>query len=570
MTYFLISFLAGVLTVLAPCVFSLLPVIIGSSVGSKDKYKPAIIIVSLAISLFIFTLLLKATTLFIDIDPRFLNYFSGAIIIFFGLISVFPNVWDALSLKLNLSSNSDKLLEKSRKRQDIFGTILTGAALGPVFSSCSPTYAIIVATVLRANILEGLVYIFAYILGLSLILLLVAVLGQRFTKKLRWATNPNGIFKKVIGVIFIIVGLSILFGLDKKIIASLPENSLLSSSSLENQLAGNFKKNSTQNLDSSQILNVKEPKKAPEITGIKTWINSDGESLEKLKGKVVLVDFWTYSCINCQRTLPYLTKWYDTYKDDGFVILGMHAPEFSFEQKKENVQKAVNDSKIKYPVGLDNDFATWNAYENQSWPAKYLIDKEGNLRMIHFGEGKYEETEQAIRLLLEEKGTKLNTETVSNKVDNTGNVSSMQTPETYLGFSRSEKFTNRAELLDNNAYNKPFVYSGSAGKALESDFWTLEGNWTISNENITSADNNAKFKMKYNAKEVYIVMSTDNPSEIKFVGNNKGEDVNEQGVIKVSESKLYRIVKASELVKDGEFELVVPKGVSLNALTFGS
>jgi cytochrome c biogenesis protein CcdA/thiol-disulfide isomerase/thioredoxin len=377
------SFLSGVLTVLAPCVLPLLPIIIGGSVGSKGKYKPYIIIGSLAFSLVIFTLLLKASTILIDIDPAIWKYISGGIVTVFGLIYLFPDVWTNISVKIGFSKNSDVLLDKAGEKNGMLGAILLGAALGPVFASCSPTYSLIIATILPVNFFEGLVYIIVYILGLSTVMLAIAILGRTLTKRLTKIADPKGLFKRVLAVMFLIVGVSIITGFDKKIEAEILDSGYFDITKTEQKILEKSMDTPIVNSKSSEIihseLNIPLGKKAPEIAGIDKWINSNGETIAGLKGKVILVDFWTYSCINCQRTLPFVTKWYDTYKDQGFVVLGIHAPEFSFEKNEKNVQKFVTENNIHYPVGLDNDLATWNAYKNQYWPAAYLIAKEGNM-----------------------------------------------------------------------------------------------------------------------------------------------------------------------------------------------
>ena len=576
MSLLLLSLIAGILTVLAPCSFMLLPIIIGGSVGKGNKYRPYIIIASLASSLFLFTILLKATSLLININPEFLKYFSGITVICLGLISFFPQIWDKISSKFNLSSSSDKLLKNAKSKDGILGAVLTGAALGPVFSTCSPTYVYILTTVLRQNISDGLINILAYILGLSGVMLGVSLLGRKFTNNLKWAVNPNGIFKKVIAVIFILVGIAIITGLDKQLQSNIsPFNPV---SQLEEKLLQGTKPNNNFNdnfTNKNELLNVPIGTKAAELTNIASWINSNGESIAKLKGKVVLVDFWTYSCINCLRSTPYLNSWYDNYKDQGFVVLGIHAPEFAFEKNKENVEKSVNETyKIKYPVGLDNDFSTWDAYKNQFWPAKYLIDREGNLRYTHFGEGKYDKTEEAIRLLLAENGQNLNSSTVSDKVKAlTASNDNTLTPETYLGWSRSLNFANEAEK---NNYNVNYNYN--LVNNLKINQWSLNGNWQINKEDIVSESNNSKLILKYKAKEVYIVVGSELPTSInitsqgKQLTNQKGADVtidaSGDSRITVQTNKLYKIIKNDSVVED-QIELIVPKGVKINAFTFG-
>jgi len=237
MTLLLVSFIAGLLTVLAPCILPLLPVIIGGSVqDSRSKFKPYVITASLGISIVVFTLLLKFSTAFIDIPQSAWTYFSGTILILFSLTMLFPLLWAKIILKLNFEHASNGWLAKASKKNSFIGDVLMGAALGPVFSSCSPTYFIILATVLPQSFLAGLINLIAYASGLSIILLLIALLGQRFVGKIEGLSNPNGWFKKTIGVIFLIVGISIMTGVDKKIEAFVLDNGLFSAVDIEQKL----------------------------------------------------------------------------------------------------------------------------------------------------------------------------------------------------------------------------------------------------------------------------------------------------------------------------------------------
>lgn len=225
MSLLIVSFLSGILTVLAPCVLPLLPVIIGGSLTTKNFWRPILVTSGLLVSLVIFTILLKASTVLINIDPKFWTYISGGIVTIFGLIYLFPNLWDNISIKLNLSSKSDKLLNSASQKGGWVGQILMGAALGPVFASCSPTYALIIATILPVNFVEGFVYIIAYILGLALVMLAIALVGRSLIQRLKVFSNPNGWFKKFLGVLFLIVGISVITGFDKQVeIAILSSN----------------------------------------------------------------------------------------------------------------------------------------------------------------------------------------------------------------------------------------------------------------------------------------------------------------------------------------------------------
>ena len=553
------SYFAGLLTVLAPCVLPLLPVIIGSSVSGNQRFKPFRITLALAFSLTLFTLLLKASTIFINVSPAFLSGVSGSIIIVFGLITLFPTLWDKISLKLNLSSNSDKLLENATTKGGILGDILIGMSLGPVFASCSPTYAIILATVLPVDFWAGLVYMIIYALGLSTVLLLVSLLGRQFINKIKGLANPNGIFKKVLGIIFLIVGLMIITGADKQFqvfvadkigfdIASIDKKLIPAKTPNKNQILISNSNSANSIVDPENLLKVNYS--APELVGLQSWINSNPLTLKDLKGKVVLIDFWTYSCINCLRTLPYLTKLDEAYKDKGLVILGIHAPEFAFEKLLPNVQKAVTDNNIKYPVVQDNDFKTWKAYENQFWPAKYLIDKDGNVRYTHFGEGDYDGTEKAINLLLGTKATAMITDNV--KIDK-GSDNSGLSPETYLGYGRSKGFMGTVN------YDKPTNYTLATN--LEASHWSLGGNWTINDENITTKIG-GKLNYKISAKKVYLVAGGNAKAKVMLNGKLVKE-------FAITDNKLYTILDNPEFVTGGDLEIEFDGEVTTNAFTFG-
>src|SRR3989344_5506456 len=355
-----ISFIAGVLTILAPCILPLLPVIVGHSITdtTPSRRRLFVVVASLSISIVLFTLLLKASSLLINIPEDFWKWISGGIIFLFGLTMVFPSLWEKFSFANTLSLKSNKVLTKGYQKNSIFGDIIIGASLGPIFSACSPTYFVILATVLPVS--------------------------------------------PLFGIVFILVAIAIISGYDKKLQISLLDAGFLDVTKIEQKLLEkNDKKNASININDTSnakenaeipdkiksnkesFLSIKEKNKkyvlAPEISTPDDFINTSrlnsGQAspitISEFKGKkVVLLDIWTYSCINCQRTIPYLNKWYKEYEDEGLVIIGLHTPEFSFEKIQKNVEKAVKDFGIEYPVVLDNDFSTWNAYENRYWPRK--------------------------------------------------------------------------------------------------------------------------------------------------------------------------------------------------------
>lgn len=302
---------------------------------------------------------------------------------------------------------------------------------------------------------------------------------------------------------------------------------------------------------------------APELVGISGYINTDGIKIADLVGKkVILVDFWTYSCINCQRTLPYLTMWYDKYKDKGLEIIGIHAPEFEFEKKYENVQRAVEKWNIKYPVVLDNDHSTWNAFMNRYWPHKYLIDIDGYIVWDHIGEGGYAEAEKKIQELLEERMSKLGmTGSIPSEVSEVEapkvEFGKIGTPEIYLGYEFTRgNFGNKEGLPEGQAvtYSLP--------DTMRSNQVYLEGTWFVDSDHVRLVSNTGKVVLKYNAKNVNIVASAPDSDITIFV------DDKEISKIKVKEDDLYTLVNA-EYGKHTLIFDVYGSGFKLYTFTFG-
>lgn len=289
---------------------------------------------------------------------------------------------------------------------------------------------------------------------------------------------------------------------------------------------------------------------APEFTGIEKWLNlpsgKQTSTLEEYRGKVVLVDFWTYSCINCIRTLPYLTEWYDKYKDNGLVIIGVHTPEFEFEKVTSNVETAIKRHKINYPVAQDNNFGTWNAYKNRYWPASYLIDQKGNIVYTHFGEGNYDVTENNIRQLLGLDKTSQTRQEPS--------LSGVRSPEMYFGLSRLEFMANNERATqEEKLYKLP--------KSIPLNQFALEGSWKLDNEKAVLLKNPGKIKLTFNSGKVYMVASSTNAVAVEV-----WIDGELNNTTTIQESKLYPLFE-SEDYKQHELELQI-KGSSFEAFTF--
>jgi len=557
-----ISFIAGVLTVLAPCILPLLPVIVGDSVTKgASRLRAPVVIGSLGVSIFLFTLLLKVSTSLANIPPTVWSTISGVLIIFFGVLTLFPHLFDLVPGMAALNRSSNKLMGTGYLKKSFWGDVIIGAALGPVFSSCSPTYFLILATVLPVNLSLGLTYLAVYTVGLCLSLFLISIVGQRIVGALGIASDPNGWFKKTLGVIFILVGLAIVFGIDKKIEAGLLANAgALDVTQVEQHLlVENANTGSTttsmptpadiQKGDAmlSQAQKAARYKLAPELASPDAYLNTGGQpiTLAQYRGKdVVLVDFWTYSCINCQRTLPYLTKWYAKYKDQGLVIIGVHTPEFAFEHLVPNVQAALTQFGITYPVVLDNEYKTWNAFGNQFWPREYLIDIDGYIVHDHAGEGEYDVTEKAIQAALAERAERLGTSqaiATSTVVVAPVDLSAVGSPETYFGADRNE-------YLGNGARGTSGVQKLDFPPTPAPNTLYLNGTWDF-NKEYAETKGPAGVRFYYNSHDVYLVGSAAAPVTVtvlrdgKPVGSFAGSDVDPStSTVTIHEQRLYRLV----------------------------
>lgn len=590
MTFFIIAFIAGALTVLAPCILPLLPVIIGSSVTARSKATPYVVVGSLALSIIAFTYLLKASTAFVSIPPEVWTYISGGILLIFGITLVFPGLWEAIPGMAKLSASSNKLVGTGYQKKNIWGDVLVGAALGPVFSTCSPTYFVILASVLPVSFALGTLYLVAYVLGLIAVLLPLALLGERFSAKLERFADPKSWFKRSIGVLFVIIGLLILTGVEKKLETAIIGSGFFDVTQIEqNLLAG-------QNGSGELVPHALTPEeaaaeagmpapaagaltlvqkaakfpKAPELVAPDAYLNTGGSpiTISEFKGKkVVLIDFWTYSCINCKRTTPYLNAWYDKYEKDGLVIIGVHTPEFAFEHLPENVQKAIEDEGITYPVVLDNEYATWNAFKNQYWPRKYLIDIDGYVVYDHAGEGDYVETEAAIQAALAERAARLGTDApATGSVSVAAETGKANSPETYFGWTRNEYLANGKKYTQGP---QTFV---AAGPYISNSLY-LDGTWNIVGE-YAKAQDDARVIYTYTAGRVYVVAGASGgmmtvlrdgkplPKELR------GADVDENSQVRIDGARLYDLIK-EEATGTHTLELQVDDGIQVFTFTFG-
>ncbi|TCR66555.1 thiol-disulfide isomerase/thioredoxin [Bosea sp. BK604] len=314
----------------------------------------------------------------------------------------------------------------------------------------------------------------------------------------------------------------------------------------------------------------------PSLAGAVEWLNSPPLTAEGLKGKVVLIDFWTYSCINCLRAIPYVRAWAEKYKDQGLVVIGVHAPEFAFEKRIDNVKQAVSDLKISYPVAVDNDYAIWRAFKNQYWPAHYFIDAQGRIRHHHFGEGGYDASEKVIQQLLAEAGRNdIATGTVSvsaSGAELASDEKDVRSPETYLGYERAENFVSPGGAAEDKAK----VYEAGTPRLNE---WGLSGHWTIGKEHAALDAPDGGITYRFHARDLHLVLgpgADGKPVRFRVTldgaapGADHGVDIDAEGNGTVTGQRLYQLVRQKGAIGDRSFEIrFLDPGLQAYAFTFG-
>ncbi|MBA3874260.1 MAG: cytochrome c biogenesis protein DipZ [Anaerolineae bacterium] len=569
-----VAFVAGIVTVLSPCILPVLPIVLGSSVNG-GKSRPFGVVTGLIVSFSIFTLAATQIVTLLHLPASSLRLAAIVIILLLGLSLVIPafNQWfERLLSRL-------PRLASTQKRSGFWGGILTGASLGLIWAPCAgPILAAVTTLAATQQVSAGTVgVIVAYAFGSGIPMLGIAYGGRALAQRSRSLVRYGGRVQQVFGGLMIATAILMVFNLDVAFTVwattSLAPSWTNTLQSIEQNDAVKTQLDVLQGHDNAASLpqavsavNESGPA-APEFVGISNWINTEPLTMAGLHGKVVLIDFWTYSCINCIRTLPYTTAWYNKYKDQGLVVIGVHSPEFAFEHETSNVEDAVKRFNIAYPVAQDNDFKTWQAFNNEYWPAEYLIDAKGVIRHTHFGEGEYDETEQTIQQLLKEAGAAV-TDTTLTKAPVAG-YSTNETPETYVGTDRQTDFASPQKVMEG------IVSNYSIPDTLPLNDFGVSGGWTFGPEYATTARNDAKLKLHFYGKDVYLVMTSNKPVPVNVnlvspSQKNQSDDVNSNGQTIVGDSRLYHLVQLDS-AKEGTVELQFTQpGVRVYAFTFGS
>jgi cytochrome c biogenesis protein CcdA/thiol-disulfide isomerase/thioredoxin len=574
------AFVAGAGTALSPCVLPVLPALLASA-GSGGRRRPLGVITGLTAT---FTLAIVALASLVDgvgLPDGGVRTLAVLVLLVFGIALLMPPLAARVEAPLSRLARFGP-----RRRGDGFWSgLLVGAGLGFVYAPCAgPILAAVVSVSATRGASGELVAVaLGYAAGSALVLLLVAYGGRRILDRLRAAGRGPAV-QRTLGAVMVATAVAVAADLDVRFQTAIaddlpdvvvnPTRALERSGAVEDRLADlrgrpRFTEAGTETeAAGARLARLPVLGRAPDFTGNDRWFNTPANApldLTGLRGRVVLIDFWTYTCINCIRTLPYLRAWDGRYRERGLTIVGVHTPEFTFERDAGNVRAAIAANGLRYPVAQDNEYDTWNAWGNQYWPAKYLIDARGRVRYVHYGEGAYEETEEAIRVLLAQAGADRLGEMVRARVETAS--PELTTPETYLGYERAEGFLPGPLRPGFGRY--PGV------DELPPVRFALSGAWSVSPESATAV-RDASIDARVTARKVFLVLSSEGgrPRDVEVLLDGRpvreaeaGQDVRD-GRVTVRDERLYRLVSLPR-VEDRRLTLRLAPGVTGYAFTFG-
>ena len=547
-----IGFAAGVITAVSPCILPVLPIVLAGGASSESRRRPLAIVAGLVTSFTAFTLAAASLLSALGLPQDLLRNVAIGLLFVLAATLFFPRLAILLERPFAFLSR--------RRAGDLGGGFLLGTSLGLVFVPCAgPVLATV--TVLGAQHRVGLdtvLLTLAYAVGVAIPMLLVALGGQRASRRLR-AGGPA--FPRVMGVVLAAAAVAIVFNLDRSLQTHLGgyTNALQKrvevTKGAQKRLRDLRGGGSAFAAPAATGSTLPDLGRAPDFRGISHWLNTPGDrplTLAGLKGKFVLVDFWTYSCINCIRTLPHLGAWYAAYHKDGFEIVGVHTPEFAFEHVLSNVRHATRDLHVSWPVALDNEYKTWNAYSNEYWPAEYFVDRLGHVRRGHFGEGEYGQSERTIRRLLAQNGASVPKRTT---VVADATPTEIVTPESYLGYARLERYAGTPPVQPDTetTYHLP----GNLGQ----NELAYGGRWRVASQNIVSGAG-ARLQLHFVASKVYLVLGGHGRVQV-LVDGKTIRTVRISGI-----SRLYQLLNFNR-GHDGILELRFTPGVAAYAFTFG-
>lgn len=571
MLIFFLAYLGGLLTIFSPCVLPVLPFIFARSDQSFRRSGLPILLGMAAI----FTLLASFAAVggawLVEVN-QYGRYAAMSLLLLLGVALIFPALSDRLMRPF--VTLGGRLQQHADQQDNLKGSLLLGVAVGFLWAPCAgPILGLVLAgAALNGANLYSALLLLVFAAGAATSLGLSLLAGGRVFSLMKRGLGAEEWVRRGLGVA-VVAGVAVIaLGWDTRFLSQF---TFLSTAGTEQKLIAKLSKQPVAQQPGATT--VAEAAAMPPLIGATQWLNTPPLNSEMLHGKVVLVDFWTYSCINCLRTLPYLKAWDEKYRAQGLVIIGVHAPEFAFEKDQRNVEKAIRDMGITYPVAMDNQYAIWNAYKNEYWPAHYLIDANGKIRHQHFGEGAYQETEQMIQALLKEahQGVlAMGDELV--QVAGTGATAAAadmeRSPETYLGYARQKN------LVSPEAVSQDVVVQYSAPRTLKLNQWALQGKWLVSEQSAASSITGGAISYRFQGRDLHLVLGSRNGKPVRFrvtldgvaPGADHGMDIDAQGNGVIREQRLYQLIRQSGKIENYTFRIeFLDADAEAFAFTFG-
>ena len=590
MILLVLAYLGGVLTILSPCILPVLPFVFARS--DRPFLRSGLpLLVGMALMFAVVASLAAVGSQWVAQANQVGRWVALVVMALFAVALLWPRLADHLlapfqRLGARLSASADAATD--RGHGGVGTSLLIGAATGLLWAPCAGP---ILGLILTGAALQGASVgtsglLLAYALGAATSLALAIWIGGRVFTALKQRLGAGEWIRRGLGVAALLAVVAIGMGWDTGVLTRL---STVSTARLEQGLLDTLPGQAPaagpammMRTDAAAGTELPVEGTLPSLAGATGWLNSPPLSVEGLRGKVVLVDFWTYSCINCLRALPYVREWEQRYRDQGLVVIGVHAPEFAFERNLRNVMGAVEDLKITYPVAIDNDFAIWRGFNNRYWPAHYFIDGQGRIRAHHFGEGNYAQSEQIIRQLLRENGATLPEEpqamamaaaNTRDGVERQADMRNLKSPETYLGHARAENFASPGGQRADQAAD----YAVPA--SLQLNQWALGGRWTVGDEDAQLQQAGGRIAFRFHARDLHLVLAPGADGKpVRFrvrldgqaPGAAAGGDIAPDGSGTVGGHRLYQLIRQSGDVRERTFEIeFLDPGVHAYAFTFG-
>jgi cytochrome c biogenesis protein CcdA/thiol-disulfide isomerase/thioredoxin len=576
MLFLLLAYLGGILTILSPCILPVLPFVFARA--DRSFLRSTLPMLAGMAATFAIVATLAAVGGGWAVRANAIGRWAALILLaLFGIALMFPSVSDRLTRPL--VALGSRMSEREGHQDSIGSSAVLGVATGLLWAPCAgPILGIIfTAAALQGASLNTTFLLLAYALGAATSLALALLVGGKVFARMKRGLGASERIRQVLGALVLVGVGAIALGLDTRVLSKI---SSAQTARLETGLArklgvGQDMGESSAPTNAMGELVLPNLGPLPPLDGLGPWFNSPPLNLQQLKGKVVLIDFWTYSCINCLRALPYVKAWDAKYRKDGLVVIGVHAPEFAFEREPANVAKAIKDLGVTYPVALDNRYVLWNALHNQYWPAHYIVDGKGQIRYFHHGEGEYDLSERVIRQLLAEAGHAPKDAAMAqangNGAQAPSTFSEIGSPETYIGYARADRFVSPGGLL----HDGPKAYAVAPLKLNE---WALDGEWVDGRQSAKSLAAGAKIRFRFHARDLHLVLGSATGKPVRFrvtidgkaSGGDAGVDASAGGKGVVKEQRLYQLVRQKGPVRDRDFVITfLDPGVEAFSFTFG-